>query len=88
MIQRTPKNALGLQNNSKAHRELWHADQRKVELDLAEELQDEAHIQHAGYQQQIARCYNQNVRTHPFNVDDLELPEGGKEKWQPKFMSN
>ncbi|XP_058223017.1 uncharacterized protein LOC131332738 [Rhododendron vialii] len=44
-----------------------------AELDLAEELRDNANLWHAAHQQEVARGYNRNVRARPFNVGDLVL---------------
>ncbi|XP_058180011.1 uncharacterized protein LOC131298545 [Rhododendron vialii] len=44
-----------------------------TELDLAEELRDNANLRQAAYQQKVARGYNRTVRARPFNVGDLVL---------------
>lgn len=42
-------------------------------VDRIDDLQDDAHVKYAAYQQQLAQGYNKNVRVQPFNVDDLVL---------------
>ncbi|XP_058218439.1 uncharacterized protein LOC131329357 [Rhododendron vialii] len=44
-----------------------------TELDLAEELRDDANLRHAAYQQEVARGYNRSIRARPFNIGDLVL---------------
>lgn len=58
------------------------------ELDLAEELRDEAHLKHSSYQQEVARGYNKNVRMRPFNIDDLVLREVVQKSKKTKFKPN
>lgn len=58
------------------------------ELDLAEELREEAHLKHASYQQEVARGYNKNVRMRPFNIDDLVLREVVQKYKKTKFKPN
>ena len=42
-------------------------------LDLLEEYQEAATIRLAEYQQQLARCYNRDVKTREFDAGDLVL---------------
>ena len=58
------------------------------ELDLAEELREEAHLNHASYQQEVAQGYNKNVRMRPFNIDDLVLREVVQKSKKTKFKPN
>ncbi|KAH7840417.1 hypothetical protein Vadar_016551 [Vaccinium darrowii] len=58
------------------------------ELDQIEDLRDEANIKYAAYQQAVAQGYNKNVRTRPFNIDDLVLRAVVQKKNKKKFMPN
>ena len=50
-------------------------------LDLLEEYQEAAIIQLAEYQQKLARCYNQYVRTRKFSVKDQVLRKAVGNMW-------
>ena len=43
------------------------------DLDLLEERRETALIRLAVYQQQISKCYNKKVRSHPFAAGELVL---------------
>ncbi|MEJ1821211.1 hypothetical protein, partial [Escherichia coli] len=45
----------------------------RADLDLLEEKRDLAYIKEARYKQQVARYYNQRVKTRQFQVGDLVL---------------
>ncbi|KAF7149734.1 hypothetical protein RHSIM_Rhsim02G0192700 [Rhododendron simsii] len=59
---------------------------QSAESDHLDELRDDAHVKYAAYQQQLARSYNKNVRTRPFNIDNLVLRQVVQKKELKKFM--